>query len=145
LLGAQREGGRLDRGQLSVYELAERDALFAIEADLLVLGAASHSVDEAQADRICARQVVEGANFGLTDAARSRLSARRVQVIPDVLANSSSAAMVARQMFAGNGLSDGVLWGRIEEAIQEAVRGSAQEAKATGETLRQAWVRLMGG
>jgi glutamate dehydrogenase (NAD(P)+) len=143
LLVAQQMGGRLDRAILEPHQSAHRDSLFEVESDLLVLGAASHSVSATHAEGVRAPRVVEGANFGLTANARVRLHARGVQVIPDILANSSSAAMVALQMASGNRLSDAALWSRIEESIQSATRRSAIRAREEATTLREAWVQLL--
>ena len=121
-----------------------RDTIFDLGVDLLVLGAASNSVDEVLAARLRAPLVVEGANFGLTGAARGCLHARGVQVIPDILANSSSAAMVALQMASGNRLSHDRLWDQIRSSIQEAVRSSAHGAARTGASLREEWTRALG-
>ena len=118
----------------------QREQLFDAEADLVVLSASSHSVDESIANRLRAPLVVEGANFGLTNQARSVLQERGVLVIPDILANSSSAAMVALQMASGNQLSPLALWDQIQDSIQSAVRWSLQSAKNQGLTLRQAWI-----
>jgi glutamate dehydrogenase (NAD(P)+) len=143
LLAAQQAGGRLVREALGPHQSLHRDSLFEVDCDLLVLGAASHSVQASHADRICAARVVEGANFGLTEDARLRLHERGVQVIPDILANSSSAAMVALQMASGNRLSDATLWSRIEDAIQSATRHSASRASAEATTLREAWIQSL--
>jgi glutamate dehydrogenase (NAD(P)+) len=141
LLRAQGEGGRIDREALGEHRAGECDALFAVDADLLVLGATSHSVGAAQAEQIVAPLVVEGANFGLTEDARVLLHERGIVVIPDVLANSSSAAMVALQMATGNGLSDEALWDGIEGSIKGAVRRTMRGAGLEDCTLRKAWIR----
>ena len=124
---------------------ARREDLFDMDADILVLGAASHSVTETLAARIQTPLVVEGANFGLTGGARAALKERDVLVIPDILANSSSAAMVALQMASGNQYSASQLWLRIQESMQRAVCRSMQQAQADDTTLRQAWISSVSG
>lgn len=137
LLSTTRAGGVLT---LKRAKCAPRESLFDVEADMFVLGASSHSVTGELAQRIQAKLVVEGANFGLTEDARSVLKERGITVIPDILANSSSAAMVAHQMASGNQYSESDLWRQIQESIQEAVRFSIEQAEVHGTTLRQAWV-----
>ena len=98
------------------------EGLFDVACDLLVLAAASHTVGRDEAARIRARVVVEGSNFGLRPEARDVLSRRGIAVVPDVIASSSSAAMVCWQLASGNTLGEGELWDRIEGAIRRAAR-----------------------
>ncbi|HVH40870.1 MAG TPA: Glu/Leu/Phe/Val dehydrogenase dimerization domain-containing protein [Labilithrix sp.] len=141
LVAAQDDRGFVDAARLpSGCTTAHRDALFAVDADALVLAAASHSVSEEHAATLRAPLVVEGANFGLVESARRRLHEKGVLVIPDVLANSSSAAMVCLQLASGNGHSDDALWSRIENTITEHVSLCIEEAARRGCTVREAYV-----
>ncbi len=119
---------------------ASRDELFTTDADLLLLAASSNSVDVAQAEVLRAPTVVEGSNFGLTDAARSRLQRREIVVIPDLIASSSSAAMVARQMQAGGRLGEDELWAAIETAIDQATASAIDRATLDGTDVRSAYL-----
>jgi len=96
--------------------------LFGCACDVLVLAAASNSVDAAEAETVRAAAVIEGSNFGLTVGARQVLARRGIPVVPDVIASSSSAAMVGWQLATGNALRPDELWARIEAAIRRAVR-----------------------
>lgn len=124
------------QGAGSAVRVAHRDAALHADCDILVLAARSHSVDAVLATSIRAGVVVEGANFGLTDAAREHLAARGIRVLPDVLANSAAAAMTTRQLAAGGGIADAALWRNIEDAIDGAVRAAAMHARDHGGTLR---------
>jgi glutamate dehydrogenase (NAD(P)+) len=95
-----------------------RERLFSMDVDAVVLAADSHSVSENDAATVCAKVVVEGSNFGLCPAARARLLHGAIPVIPDFIASSASAAMVALQMEAGGAMSEGHLWQRIEASIR---------------------------
>ena len=130
-------GGALDRAALT----GSRDALLEIDADVLVLAASSHSVGGELAARVRAPVVVEGSNFGLTDDARGVLAARDITVIPDVIASSSSAAMVCHQLATGNGREPGELWDDIERAIDRSVTRGLADARRLGTTVRDAYVR----
>ena len=121
-----------------------RDGLFSVDADLVLLAASSNSVDERHARAITAKVVVEGANFGLTDAAREALLEQGVCVIPDLIASSSSAAMVARQMRAGGRLTEEELWSEIESAIDTATARALDRALAEGIDVRTAYLREHG-
>ena len=123
-LAAQPGGGRVAPSGGATFERGPeaRDALLAADVDVLVLAAASSSVDARLAESVRAPLVVEASNFGLTPEARRVLLTRGVRLVPDVIASSSSAAMVAHQMASGNRLADGELWGRIRAAIEGATR-----------------------
>ena len=118
----------------------ERDTLFSVSADLLILAASSWSVSADHAEQIIAPLVVEGCNMGLVDAARDRLHARGVRVVDDILASSSSAAMVCHQIATGNGLGERELWERITSAITTHVQDAVTASVATGGTLRSAYL-----
>jgi glutamate dehydrogenase (NAD(P)+) len=130
-------GGHL-QGRPAGATRIDRDAALHVECDVLVLAARSHSVDAELADGVRAPVVVEGANFGLTPAARDRLAERGITVLPDILANSAAAAMTTRQLQAGGGLDDATLWTAIEAAIDTAVRRASEQVRAHGGTLRAA-------
>ncbi len=135
------DGGVIDRDRIDFpCTLEERDALLERDGDVLVLGAGSNCVGAEPASRIRSRLVVEGANFGLTSDARPVLHGRGVLVLPDILANSSSAAMVARQLAAGGKLSEGELWGAIERSIRDGTAEAVARGRAEGRTPREAWL-----
>jgi glutamate dehydrogenase (NAD(P)+) len=97
-----------------------RDELLAREADVLVLAAGSYVVDVDIAWRIRSPLVVEAANAAITDAARATLHRRGVRVVPDVVANSASAALVAHQIASANTRSPAELWALIERSIRSS-------------------------
>jgi glutamate dehydrogenase (NAD(P)+) len=123
----------------------ERDALLACEAEVLVLAADSNVVTGAIADAVRAPVVVEGANAALRPEADARLLARRVLVAPDVIASSSSAALVAGQMAAGNGHDPDALWARIERNIRGATFAALSAAVDGACGPREAFRRLLAG
>ena len=120
-----------------------RDDLLALDVDLLVLAAGSHSVDADLAARIQARHVVEGANFALLPEARQVLQSRGIVVIPDLIANSASAALVTRQMAASNTIGADEVWQRIEDAIEKATLSAMDGAEADGVDLRMAHLKAI--
>jgi glutamate dehydrogenase (NAD(P)+) len=122
-------------------QLIPRDELLEQPVDILVLAAGSHSVDDRIAGRIKAHLVVEGANFALTPKARCVLHDRGIPVIPDLLASSASAALVARQMASGNQVSGSACWESIDRSISEATCRSLEGASAGNITCREAYLR----
>jgi glutamate dehydrogenase/leucine dehydrogenase len=91
-------------------------------------------VDGEIASRLSTPLVIEAANLALTPTAVDALHARGVRVVPDVVANSSSAAMVAHQIAAGNRHDPVQLWKEIESNIKrntEAVLRLSGELRIT--------------
>lgn len=120
LLAARSDNGLLSEDQLGgVGVLVNRDDLLAQDADVLVLAAGSYVVDDQLAARIRAPVVVEAANLALTEVARHALHRKGIRVVPDVVANSSSAALVAHQIACANTLTVDALWADIERNIRE--------------------------
>jgi glutamate dehydrogenase (NAD(P)+) len=146
LLAASDAAGVLDPTRLGhLGTRGPTEALFGCEADLLVLAAASHSVDGQLAGQIQVPLVAEGANFGLTEDARAVLHQRDVVVLPDIIANSAAAAMACRQIGSGNRLDRQSLWTAIEESIRTSTRTAMGIAEARRCTLREAWTDKLEG
>jgi glutamate dehydrogenase (NAD(P)+) len=137
--------GILDRAACRfLHDCSSRDVLLEADVDVLVLAASSHSVDDTLAARIRAPIVTEGANFALTEPARRVLAARNILVIPDVIASSSSAAMVTHQLASGNAVPPDELWTNIERAIARSVELGIADARRLGITVRQAYLQRFG-
>ncbi|MGB0592318.1 MAG: Glu/Leu/Phe/Val dehydrogenase dimerization domain-containing protein [Myxococcota bacterium] len=132
-VGAPRSLRGADQGHLIA-----RDDLFGLDADVVVLAASSYSVGAEQVASIQAPLVVEGCNMGFVEGAREVAQARGLTVIPDVLASSSSAAMVCRQLRAKGTLGEEALWGAIEGAITQRVTEAMAAARLQQITVRQA-------
>lgn len=133
----------IDPVRLGGARRAARDALFEIPADILVLAASSHSVSATAAHTIAATVVCETANFALTTPARAVLSERGAVTLPDIVAGSSSAAMVALQLAAGGALDDGAVWARIAKTLHDAGAEARALHEAGGPTLREAVTRRL--
>ena len=107
-------------------QVIERDTLLSQNADGLILAAGSLLIDVEMAALIQCGVVVEGANFPLQPKARQALHERGVWVVPDAVASSSSAAMVAHQIASGNTCSIDEMWQSIRLNIQNNVRISKE-------------------
>jgi len=125
-------------------ERLSRDQLFGFDADVLVLAASSNSVGLAASESARAPLVVEGSNFGLTAQARQALHQRGIAVVPDLIASSSSAAMVARQLASRNTLSPERLWQAIEVSINHNTRETLARTRETGLDSRATYLQLIG-
>lgn len=121
LMAAKDDNGLLREDKLpDSCILTKRDELLAQCADVLVLAAGSYVVDGDIAACIQTPLVVEAANLALMSDARNTLHANAVRVVPDVVANSASAALVGHQIASGNTLRPQVLWADIETNIKHS-------------------------
>tara|TARA_B100001250_G_C19106391_1_gene489164 strand:- start:80 stop:487 length:408 start_codon:yes stop_codon:yes gene_type:complete len=121
-----------------------REALFELPVDAVVLAADSNSVGVGALEKLSASLIVEGSNFGLQEEARLVLQGRSIPVIPDVIASSASAAMVALQLEAGGALSDQAVWMQIERCIREQVAICRAESVRRDISMRTAAFQAAG-
>jgi glutamate dehydrogenase (NAD(P)+) len=119
------------------------DDLLVERADVLVLAAGSYLVDGEIASRLSTPLVVEAANLALTSAATDVLHAHGVRVVPDVVANSSSAALVAHQIAAGNQRDPASLWEEIESNIKRNTEAVFRMSQGLGITPKAAFRHIV--
>jgi glutamate dehydrogenase (NAD(P)+) len=144
LMAAKDDNGLLTEDKLPAsWVLTERDELLAQCADVLVLAAGSYVVDGDIAARIQTPLVVEAANLALLPDARHRLHANAVRVVPDVVANSASAALVGHQIASGNTLSPQVLWADIEKNIKRSTDAADRVSKQLDVDSKTAFQRVI--
>jgi glutamate dehydrogenase (NAD(P)+) len=99
-------GGGLDTRALRAYvdstggvagfpgaEAIANDAFWEVETEFLIPAALEDQINERNAQRICAKIVVEGANGPTTPAADDILHDQGVLVIPDVIANAGGVTV----------------------------------------------------
>ncbi|MDI6820175.1 MAG: Glu/Leu/Phe/Val dehydrogenase [Candidatus Hodarchaeaceae archaeon] len=87
---------KLKAGQLSSFEGCEgitNEELLELECEVLVPAALENQITEANADRIRAKIVVEGANGPSTPGARQIMQERGIFVVPDILANGGGVTV----------------------------------------------------
>jgi glutamate dehydrogenase (NAD(P)+) len=110
----------------------ERDGLLTQPADVLVLAAGSYLVDGTTAAQIQAPVVVEAANMALLPDARLTLHEQAARVVPDVVANSASAALVGHQIATGNTREPRALWEEIEQNIKRSTAAVERVSRERG-------------
>jgi len=74
-------------------EVIENDAFWSVPCDILIPAALESQITEANAGRIQARMVIEGANGPTTPQADDILHERNVLVLPDVIANAGGVTV----------------------------------------------------
>jgi glutamate dehydrogenase (NAD(P)+) len=122
-------------------ELVDAAELLELACDALVPAAVGGVIDAANAERIDARLVVEGANGPTTREAAALLADRGVVVVPDVLANAGG--VIASHLESVQGVHGTPLTGReTESGVAQRLRGAFSatcvRAEADGGTLREA-------
>ncbi len=143
--GLKREGvekgvqnGKIDVECFEGSDIESSQYLLSTDCDVLVLAAGSNTVDGQVAKNIKANYIVEGSNFGLKLDARDQLFERSVVVVPDIIASSSSAAMVCSQMGSGNQLDGEKLWKDIREGIFKSTQACLEISKHDKVSIRNA-------
>jgi glutamate dehydrogenase (NAD(P)+) len=85
-----------EHGSLAGYDRCERitnEQLLELECDVLVLAAREDQLTSANADRVHASLIVEGANGPTTIEADEILGERGIPIVPDVLANAGGVTV----------------------------------------------------
>lgn len=84
-------GFKQDGGRFADYQGADKisnDDLLALDVDVLVLAALGDAVNESNYSSIKANIILELANGPVGEAAFDKLTARGVQIVPDIVANA---------------------------------------------------------
>ncbi|MEV4068959.1 Glu/Leu/Phe/Val family dehydrogenase [Nonomuraea fuscirosea] len=128
------------RGFHQADELPRED-LFELDVDVLVPAALEGAITEANAPRVRARLIVEGANGPVTPEADEILAANGTTVVPDILANAGGV-IVSYLEWVQNMQAYSWSSGDVELKLRELMLAAYAEVTATaadrGLTLRQA-------
>jgi glutamate dehydrogenase (NAD(P)+) len=92
--------------------------------DILFPCAVQNVITEGNVDRVQARHVCEGANGPITDAARSRLHARGIALVPDFIANPGGAIAAFVELTSNS-----------TDKVEEAKRLTCEKIAANVRTL----------
>jgi glutamate dehydrogenase (NAD(P)+) len=141
LLHERREGADSLTSNAGDAERISNDDLLALDVDVLIPAAVDSVITDANADKVQARMVIEGANGPTTPAADAILAGRGVTVVPDILANAGGVAVSYLewvqdlQMYFWDEEDVNAKLGRIMHRAYDAVIETAAEHEAS---LRQA-------
>ncbi|MEI2418292.1 Glu/Leu/Phe/Val dehydrogenase [Orrella sp. JC864] len=117
------------------------EELWGLQTEFLVPAALEGQLTSANADRVRARIVVEGANGPTTPEADDILADKGIIVVPDVLANAGGVTVSYFewvQDFSSFFWSEEEINQRLERIMREAYASVSQTAKQHGVTLRTA-------
>lgn len=133
-----------EHGSLEGYDRGERitnEELLELPCDVLVLAAREDQLTGANADKVRASLVVEGANGPTTIEADAILAERGIPVVPDILANAGGVTVSYFEWVQDLGR---LFWGREEirarlaDKMSDAFDRVYAVAAEKGLTLRQA-------
>lgn len=119
---------RHDTGSITAFPGAEdidRDSAFFLDCDVLLPAAKENVITTANADRIKAKIICEGANGPTTSEADAILADKKIFVVPDILANAGGVTVSYfewvqdRQGFFWN---EQLVNGRLEEIMVNSFR-----------------------
>ncbi|WP_327584345.1 Glu/Leu/Phe/Val dehydrogenase [Nonomuraea sp. NBC_00507] len=133
-----------ETGGVSGYRHADAlplDDLLELDVDVLVPAALEGAITEANAPRVRARLIVEGANGPTTPEADEILAANGATVVPDILANAGGV-IVSYLEWVQNMQAYSWSSGEVEVKLRDLMESAFSEVKsmaaARGLTLRQA-------
>jgi glutamate dehydrogenase/leucine dehydrogenase len=118
-LAAFKEAG----GRIAEFDGGEhigREAIIAVDCDVLIPAARPDVVREDNEAEVRARMIVPGANIGVTAAAEARLARRGVLCLPDYIANAGGVICAAVEYAGGTRL-------QALSTIDEKVRANTEE------------------
>ncbi|WP_334153699.1 Glu/Leu/Phe/Val family dehydrogenase [Tepidimonas sp.] len=131
-------------GSVAGYEAAEaleRDRFWDVPCDILIPAALEQQITAANAHRITARLIIEGANGPTTPDADDILRDRRVLVVPDVVANAGGVTVSYFewvQDFSSYFWSEDEINERLIRIMKGALDAVWQVAEDKGVSLRTA-------
>lgn len=129
-------------------EPIERDELLTSDCDVLIPAATSNVINEANAPRVRARLIVEGANGPVSGEAESILAAAGVEVVPDLIANgggvvASHLEALAALQFSGEPAS--AAFDLVGRRLLSTLAETRAQATELDSSLRHAALMLAVG
>jgi len=121
------------------------DLITSLKADILVLAALEDAVTEANVQNVQADILVELANGPISKAAEKTLSNRKIDILPDVIANAGGVIVSYlewKQNLAGEHWSEAEVNRQLEEILVDATDAMLKRAADKDLSLKQAAFEL---
>ena len=134
-----------NRGLKGFAEALPGNDLRKLDVDVLVPAALGGWIDEANADDVAARVVVEVSNQACTVHGADRLTERGVHVVPDILANSGGVSVSYLEWVqnrSGEQMTREKVFADLDRRMEEMARGVAERASEDKIDLRSAAYRI---
>lgn len=139
-LAAFKEGGGHFSGVTAGKQL-ERDAVIAVDCDILIPAARPDVIREDNQAQVKAGLIAQGANIGVTAEAERQLHERGVLCLPDFISNSGGVICASVEYHGG---SQAQAFEVIGTKIRSNTREVLQRSAAQGGVPRQAAVEMAG-
>ena len=126
-------------------QVADSDAIFSTQADVLVLAALDNAITEANVDDIDAEILLELANGPIDETAEKHLLKDKKYIIPDVVANAGGVIVSYLEWVqnrAGESWDEQKVNQELEQYMKPAVKAMWEHAKAKNISLKQAALQL---
>lgn len=137
LIALKERGGAV--AELAGATALERDALVGVDCDIWVPAARPDAINEANAHRLRARLVVQGANIGVSESAERVLRARGVLCVPDFISNAGGVICASVEYHGG---TESQAFAVIEDKIRSNMAAVLARAADTGAPPREVAVEL---
>lgn len=122
-------------------ECLQADEFWALDCDILIPAALENQITAANADKIRAKIVIEGANGPTTPEADDTLTQNGITVVPDVIANAGGVTVSYfewAQNFSSYFWEEALINERLGRMMRDAYHATAAVAKTHNVTLRTA-------
>ena len=126
-------------------EQADREEVFNVDCDILIPAATGSQITAANADRISAKVIAEGANAPTTPEADEMINERGIFVIPDILCNAGGvfvSYLEYTQETQREQMTAEDVEGRLKNRINQCFEEVYSYSKEKGVSMRQAAMDL---
>lgn len=133
--------GRLEHFDDPEVKVKKRDAILSLDVDVLVLAALGDAVTEKNMKDVKAKYIVELANGPLNYAAHTYLTDKKVEIVPDIIANAGGVIVSYlewQQNLAGEHWTEDEVNQQLDAYMTKAMQRVYEEAERQKVPLKEA-------
>ena len=122
-------------------QLLPSDAIIGIKADILALAALEDSVNDGNVGKVAAKHIIELANGPVTEGAEKTLLAKKVSIIPDIIANAGGVIVSClewQQNLKDEHWTEAKVHQTMSDKLVKAARAMLERAAERKTSLKQA-------